>query len=248
MMASWEIGRDEVHVWRASLDRAESSQELERCLNAVERTRAARFCQARDRRRFIAAHAVLRRLLAAYCRCDPLALHFAAGPWGKPFLAVPAADLCFNLSHSGELAVYALTRGADIGIDIEYRRAELASDEIATRFFAPEEVAALRALPPRDRTAAFFRCWTRKEAFIKARGEGLSLLLHRFAVSLAPEPRAALLSIDGSEAAAAEWSVSELPAPEGYTAALAVRARGRRLTIRDWDHDTREEIGAQSPP
>lgn len=233
------LAADEVDVWRAALDPAAGVQtDLEQSLDATERDRARRFLLTCHRRRFIVAHAVLRLLLAGYCRCSPQELRFAAGPWGKPSLLEPASDLCFNISHSGEMALYALTRNADIGVDIEHRRARLAGDDIAARYFAAEEVSALHALPSHRRTEAFFRCWTRKEAFIKARGEGLLLPLHSFVVSLAPEPPEGLLSIDGSAAAAAEWSLSGLPVPAGYTAALAVKARGRRLTIRDWHHDS----------
>ena len=231
------IEDDEIHVWRAALDPAvDVAADMARWLDAEERARAARFHQDRDRRRFVIAHAVLRLLLGGYCRCDPGALRFGLSPRGKPFLREPTSDLRFNLSHSGELAIYGLTRGAEIGIDVEQHRTELAADRIADRHFAPAEVAALQNLPPHQQSEAFFRCWTRKEAFIKARGEGLSLPLSRFVVSLAPETPDALLSIGGDAAPAAAWALCGLPVLEGYTAALAVKARGRRLTIRDWDY------------
>jgi 4'-phosphopantetheinyl transferase len=231
------LAPDEVHVWRVALNPPPAAcAALAQGLDAAEHARAERFYLEDGRRRFIVAHGVLRLLLAAYCGCDPRALRFAEGRWGKPRLYEPAADLCFNLSHSGELSLCAVTRNAEIGVDVEHRRAKLASDAIAARHFAPEELSVLRNLPPHLRTAAFFRCWTRKEAFIKARGEGLALPLDSFAVSLAPDAPAALLSIGGSAAAAAEWSLDEIAVPTGYTAAVAVKACGRRLVIRDWSH------------
>jgi 4'-phosphopantetheinyl transferase len=232
------LGADDIHVWRIALDPPPAAcADLGRWLDEAERARAARFHRARDGRRFIVAHGVLRLLLGAYCLCRPSELRFAAGHWGKPSVGEPASDVCFNLSHSGEMAVIALARSAEIGVDIEHRRAASADQAIAERFFAPEEAAALRALSPPRRAAAFLRCWTRKEAFIKARGEGFALPLRSFAVSLAPDAPAALLSIDGDAQLAAEWSLIELAVPDGYTAALAINARGRRLVIRDWDHD-----------
>jgi 4'-phosphopantetheinyl transferase len=231
------LAPNEVHVWRAALDPPPvACAALVQWLDAAERVRAERFSMEDGRRRFIVAHGVLRLLLGAYCGCDPHALRFAEGRWGKPHLREPATDLCFNLSHSGELALCAVTRNAEIGVDVEHRRATLASDAIAARHFAPEELSVLRKLPRHLRTAAFFRCWTRKEAFIKARGEGLARPLDSFAVSLAPDMPAALLSIGGSAAAAAAWSLDEIAVPMGYTAAIAVKARGRRLVIRDWSH------------
>jgi len=217
------IEDDEIHVWRAALDPAvDVAADMARWLDAEERARAARFHQDRDRRRFVIAHAVLRLLLGGYCRCDPGALRFGLSPRGKPFLREPTSDLRFNLSHSGELAIYGLTRGAEIGIDVEQHRTELAADRIADRHFAPAEVAALQNLPPHQQSEAFFRCWTRKEAFIKALGEGLSKPLDSFRVSLLPEAPAASVYVAGDPAATAKWSLHSLVPAEGYVAALAV--------------------------
>jgi 4'-phosphopantetheinyl transferase len=228
------LGDDKIHVWRASLaDGPVRHRELERLLDAEECARAARFHIARHRRRFVVAHAILRLLLGAYGGRDPREVRFDFGPYGKPALHA-APDLSFSLSHSEDCALYAFARRADIGIDVEYRRADLASEEIAQRFFAPEEIAALRAVPQAMRTEAFFRCWTRKEAFVKAVGKGLSLPLDQFAVSLTPDMPARLVWVRGVADAAAEWSLTELPMPHGYTAALAVRGRGWQISLRDW--------------
>ena len=228
----------EVHLWRVRLDDPTlQPKEMAEFLDCAERRRAARFRHSCGHRRFVVAHGALRRLLGAYCGCAPQALRFAENAWGKPSLRQPETDLRFNLSHSGEMAVCGITMGAPIGVDIEHRRAELAAAAITARFFASEEVAALRAIPEDQRVEAFFRCWTRKEAFIKARGEGLSLALDRFVVSLAPDTPARLLSIDGNAAAAAEWTLTEFSVPRGYTAALVVKGPIRQLQVWDWNKD-----------
>jgi 4'-phosphopantetheinyl transferase len=228
------LGDNEIHVWCASVaDAAVQHREMGSLLDAEERARAAHFHFARHRRRFLVAHAILRLLLGAYGGQDPRDVRFNYGPFGKPAMR-GAPDLSFNLSHSEERAVYAFARRIDIGIDVEYRRSELASVELAQRFFAPEEAAALRAVPQASRTEAFFRCWTCKEAFVKAVGKGLSLPLDQFVVSLASDMPARLLCIHGNAEAAAEWSLTELPMPNGYTAALAVRGHERQITMRDW--------------
>ncbi|HZG52707.1 MAG TPA: 4'-phosphopantetheinyl transferase superfamily protein, partial [Pyrinomonadaceae bacterium] len=179
----------EVHLWRASL--AQTPDALRRLYSTLapdESAKAARYHFPRDRDHYIAARGLLRQLLGRYLAQPPHALRFAYGAYGKPSLdgATAAADLRFNLSHSHELALYAFARGREVGIDIEHIRADFADDDIAARFFSAREVSMLRALPARARTSAFFNCWTRKEAYIKARGEGLSHPLDQFDVSLTP--------------------------------------------------------------
>jgi 4'-phosphopantetheinyl transferase len=229
------LSADEVHVWRVSYARlAAHADEIASVLDQAERARAARYRFAADRRRCTISRGVLRRLLAACCGVAPAAIGFSYGPYGKPALEEPAADVSFNIAHSGDVGLFALTRSRDLGIDVERCRAEAATFAIAERFFAAAEVSALRALPAERRTAAFFRCWTLKEAFVKARGLGLSLALDRFVVALAPEEPAALLALDGDPVAAASWRLAALPAPAGYAAALAVAGDGWRLSLHDW--------------
>jgi len=153
-----------------------------------ERQRAERFRFERDRRRFIVAHGVLRDILGRYLKCSPAQVSFSYNQYGKPALAQEseAIGLRFNMSHSHEVALYALTRAREVGVDVELLREDFASLEIAERFFSRSEVALLNSLAPELRTDGFFNCWTRKEAYIKALGEGLSHPLDRFAVSLAP--------------------------------------------------------------
>ena len=228
---------DAVHVWRASLDSpGVSVPELSGVLAPDERDRAARFHFPRDRDRWIAGRGVLRFLLARYLGGRPERLGFAYGAQGKPALATTdaAAGLRFNVSHSAGVALYAVTRGRDVGVDVEALRADFATDEIAERFFSPAERQALRGLPPERRCEAFFACWTRKEAYIKARGQGLSLALDAFDVSLTPGEPAALLATRDDAAQAERWSLHALDPGPGFAGAVAVEGRGWALRRWQW--------------
>lgn len=227
------LDSDEVHVWRVDLALGASDVEtLRQVLSDDERARAARYHFLKDRERFTVARGILRALLGRYLNQEPRRLEFSYGPHGRPALAGEnrTHDLCFNISHSDGLALYAFTRERQIGIDVERIRPEVANEQIAERFFAPQEVESLRALPSDRQPEAFFRCWTRKEAFIKARGEGLSLPLDQFAVSLTPGEPAAIISINGDAETASLWSLRELRPGAGYVGALAVKGHGWRLT------------------
>ena len=231
------LGRDEVHVWRASLDQAPARiQGFLHTLAADERARAERFYFERDRDHFIVARGVLRAILGRYSSRAPEGLSFCYGAHGKPALAghSGADAIRFNVSHSGELALYAVARDREVGIDLERIRFDLAAAEIAERFFSQAEVEMLRALPAEAQRDAFFRCWTRKEAYIKARGEGLSLPLDQFDVSLAPGEPAELLRTQRDPSEASRWSIHELTPAPGYVAAVAVEARGWRLSCWQW--------------
>jgi 4'-phosphopantetheinyl transferase len=195
--ADLRLARDEVHVWRASLSLpAARVQDLRRTLAADELSRAERFHLPNDRQRFIAARGVLRAILGRYLKVEPGQIHFCYSAYGKPALDSGAghdAGLHFNLAHSGQLALYAVAPSRRIGVDLERIRADLDYEQIAEQSFAPHERGALRAVPAHLKPEAFFNCWTRKEAYVKARGEGLSMPLDRFAVSLAPGEPARLL-------------------------------------------------------
>lgn len=225
---------DEVQLWRIELD-AIGSQEArwQKLLSADEQTRAARFHFARDRRRFAAGRAVLRVILASYLATDPTALNFAYSAKEKPSLAAEqaGAGLMFNVSHSGGIALLAFARGREVGIDIEHVRSDFDLEAIARRFFSAREQSELFALPPEARVEAFFRCWTRKEAYIKATGDGLSLPLSQFDVSLSDEANA-LLATRPDAAEAACWQLEHVRAGAGFVAAVCVRGRGWKL--RDW--------------
>jgi 4'-phosphopantetheinyl transferase len=193
-------------------------------LSAAERQRAVRFRLERDRRRFIVARARLRKLLAERLTAAPEAIELVCGKHGKPALA--QGDLRFNVSHSGDVAAYAFARGCEIGIDIEEIRAVPEADAIAARTFSRGEHDAYAALPPHERVLGFLNCWTRKEAFVKALGKGLSISLDSFDVTLAPGEPAKILRVGTTPGKEAGWRLhSFLPAP-GFVAAVASGHRG----------------------
>src|SRR5579859_1836764 len=200
---------DEVHVWRAGLDVPESRERaLEAHLADDEMKRARRFYHAKDRRHFAVARGLLREILSLYLDTPPDQLHLGYNPHGKPFL--PGTAICFNLSHAGGLALYAIARSMEIGIDIERIRTDFECVEVADRFFSHRETAALRSVPGDQQAVAFFSSWTRKEAFVKALGEGLSFPLNQLDVTLAPNEPARLVSIIGDSPAAARFHLQDL--------------------------------------
>ena len=187
-------------------------------LSEDERARADRFAFDRDRRRFIIARAHLRHLLAARLETAPEAIQFSYGARGKPSLR--ASDCRFNVSHCGDLAVFAFCRHREIGIDLESVRPLEDADAIAARFFSPRENAEYRSLPAAHRPQGFFNCWTRKEAFIKATGDGLAHPLDAFDVTLTPDAPARILRVGDTPGTACGWSLEcFVPAP-GYVAAV----------------------------
>lgn len=219
----------EAHIWRASLAQTEQSvQHLKEVLSREELATASRFRFERDRRRWIAAHAILRLLLAHYIDADPAAFRFGTNAYGKPFLAFPAPSppFEFNLSHTGDLVLYAFASAAQVGIDIEYQQEGLDYEALARVSFSQREQVTLHALPQQSKCAAFFSCWTRKEAYMKARGLGLSLPSAFFDVSLAPGESAALLDSREDPHEVERWSMLELFPGPGYTGALVLEGGG----------------------
>jgi 4'-phosphopantetheinyl transferase len=226
----------EVHLWRASLVQPpDALRRLHSTLAPDEAGKAARYHFPRDRDHYIAARGLLRRLLGRYLAQPPASLQFSYGAYGKPSLdgasAVAAPDLRFNVSHSHELVLYAFARGRELGVDIEHVRPDLAGEDIAARFFSAREVSMLSALPAEARSQAFFNCWTRKEAYIKARGEGLSHPLDAFDVSLIPGEPAALLGTRGDLRELTRWSLHALDVGADYAAAVAVQGTGHALRL-----------------
>jgi 4'-phosphopantetheinyl transferase len=231
------LGGDEVHVWRVELTQpAARIEALRQTLAWDEVNRADRFYFQKDRDHFIVARGALRAILGRYLKRAPDQLRFRCSSYGKPSLADDNGGdwLCFNVSHSHELALIAVTHGRAVGVDLEHIRPDVATEQIAEKFFSPREVAALRLLPVAEQTEAFFNCWTRKEAYIKARGEGLSFPLSRFDVSLAPGEPAKLLRTEGDPQEAQRWSLRELLPGPGYVAALAVEGHEWRLHCWQW--------------
>jgi 4'-phosphopantetheinyl transferase len=224
------LAQNETHVWLAGLDDAGLGlQYFADSLSLAERDRAARFKFVLDRRRYLVAHAALRSILAAYLTANPRELQFGSGPHGKPKLASETAhEIEFNLSHSHELALLAVTRGREIGIDVEHVRQDFAFDEVAKRFFTAREVAALGALPRALQREAFYRCWTSKEALLKGKGTGLSGSLDEVQIRLAVTGVRVTAAVD-------DWSLIELSPIGGYAAALAVQKLYCELRCYRWD-------------
>jgi 4'-phosphopantetheinyl transferase len=216
---------DEVHVWRAFFDREQSQlNELARTLSEDERLKVGRFYFQKDRRRFVITHGILRNILGRYLNIEPKRLKFFYSSHGKPTLGgvTDGHSLCFNMSHSHGLALFAFAWNRKVGVDVEYIHSMPDAEEIAERFFSPRENAVFRTVPPAKRLEAFFNCWTRKEAFLKAIGDGLSRPLDSFEVSLAPGKPAHLLSVEGDLKEASRWSLRALVPASGYIGALAV--------------------------
>jgi 4'-phosphopantetheinyl transferase len=216
---------DQVHVWQAALDQPPDVVDwLAETLSPDELARAERFHFARGRRRFIVSRGVLRTILGRYLRIDPRQVQFRYSSRGKPYLAEGMWDdaLRFNLAHSHELAVYGVTRGREVGIDLERVRPLADAEGIVGRFLSTRENAEFRSLPESLKLEAFYNCWTRKEAYLKATGDGLGRALDTFDVSLLPGVPAALLHVDGDRAESARWALRTLAPGSEYVAALAV--------------------------
>ena len=245
------LADDEVHVWRVwRRQSAEAMSSLWRTLSMDEREKAERFRFGKDRETYVATRGALRSILGGYLGLAPDDICFSYSAYGKPALdvAVHPTNTMFNVSHSHDLALIAVTLDSKIGVDVEMVRSDMAGDEIAQRFFAPSEIATLRSLPEQQQTEAFFHCWTRKEAFVKAVGEGLSYPLDQFEVSLTSGKSARLVGIRGGRMEAERWSLYTLTPGAGFVAAVAVEARERRLLRWQW-HATlsrwRNDVAAQ---
>lgn len=226
---SLTLNAEEVHVWHADLDK-HAADYLRPLLSDDELARADRFHFAKDRNHYIVARGLLRKLLASYLGIRATELRFAYAAKGKPSLdASQSGAINFNLAHSEKRAIFAFSLGRQIGVDLEYIREDLCGDRIAERFFSPREISELKTVPPELRKQAFFNCWTRKEAYIKARGEGLSLPLDEFDVSLLPGEEAALRRNHKEPDEVARWTMQSIKVPVGYVAALVVEGDDWRL-------------------
>ena len=239
MSRSWPLRllNDEIHVWRAFLEVPSTRlKSLHSILSDDEANQSVRYCFERDRRRFIIRRGLLRCILSRYLGQSPRALAFQCNNHGKPALASMsgAPSLCFNVSHSGELTLYAITRNREVGVDIEYVRPFEDAEDIVKHFFSSREKAEFGTLPARIKNQAFFACWTRKEAYIKARGEGLSYPLSNFSVSMIPDESAGLVEIKGDKNKKSRWTLKTILPGAGYVAAVAVEGHGLSVRHRQW--------------
>jgi 4'-phosphopantetheinyl transferase len=244
VIAAWPVssriaapGPGEVRIWTADLEPgAAAVDRLVPLLSVDERERAGRFHFRRDAMRWIAARAALREILGGCLDADPRAVAFTYGDKGKPALAAPASglDLQFSLAHSAHLAAYAVTVGCPVGVDVERLRPLPDMDQIAERTFSRRECTALRGLPVALRPAGFFNCWTRKEAYIKALGEGLSYPLDRFSVSLAPGLPARLEAVEVEPGHVETWTMEALPVRAGFAGAVVVGRSGVQVRCERW--------------
>jgi 4'-phosphopantetheinyl transferase len=229
------LPEDEVQLWRIDLEAVGADESRWRkTLSSDELERASGFHFSRDRQRFASSRSMLRVLLAGYLATDPAAVSFSYSEKGKPSLgpAHAGSDIKFNISHSGGITLLAFARRRKIGVDVEQVRGDFEVQAIARRFFSPEEQRQLADLPAEKRVDAFFRCWTRKEAYIKAIGDGLSLPLNQFDVALESGEANALLATRPDASEGGRWLLREVPAGSGYVAALCVR--GQDCKLNDW--------------
>jgi 4'-phosphopantetheinyl transferase len=225
---SFVLPRDEIHVWRVSLDEAVPCiGDFRGLLSEEEKCRADKFYFERDRERFIAGRGLLRVLLGRYLAMDPRQLDFDYNDYGKPEISHVHGDsaLRFNGSHSGALLMYAFARAREVGIDVEYIRPIADAEQILERFCSEREKADFREVPENLKERAFLTCWTRKEAYLKARGDGLTRALDGFSVSLIPGQPATLMRGQVDSEDGTQWSLQELLPGNGYVAALAAEGR-----------------------
>jgi 4'-phosphopantetheinyl transferase len=242
---SFRLASDEVHSWCASLDvPPETSARLYATLTPDERNRSARFQFEHDQQRFIVARGVLRDLLGRYLQTQPSQINFVYNAFGKPDLSPEFANrLKFNLSHSAGFALIAIATASNVGVDLEYIRAQSDYADIARRFFSAAEVDYLIALPSHLYAETFFSCWTKKEAYLKACGEGLAIPLNSFSVPLTTDP--AHTPVDLYVASkdivpAKRWSLYTLRPAPGYAGALAIE--GTRWRLRQWRWKTPQRV------
>jgi 4'-phosphopantetheinyl transferase len=231
-MDSPVLREGEVHLWWARLSlRHEEHADVSRMLSADERRRSDRYRVEPARRHFVAGRGMLRVLIGSYLDVDPAAVRISYGPFGKPLLDPwHRSDLAFSVSHSDDVAVYAVGRSPAIGVDVEHVR-PVADGAIVERYFAPEEVVTYRALPDSHKRLAFFLGWTRKEACLKACGAGLTDGLASVEVTFVPggPPRIVGAPVPGDES---PWWLQDIPAPAGLVGALTVRGKRPQLTTR----------------
>lgn len=233
--SNYSLADDEVHVWRKGLEgSALEIAALRPILSSDELRRANQFHFEADRRRCVVGFGMRRLLLSAILRLPAESLRFERNEYGKPrLIRAQERGLQFNLSHSGDLILVAITKGRAVGIDVERIRADLDLDDIAARFFSIDERKCLASVTGSRKSAAFFACWTRKEAYLKARGDGLSVPLDQFDVGVLPDEHPQLLSTRHDPNEVRRWTLQTVPVPASYQAAVAAEGSGWKLKCLD---------------
>lgn len=225
---------DEVHVWYAQLKSWEKQTDsLLDLLNAEERQRAARFKFPAPRKQFVISRALLRQAVGRYLNLEARDIRFRTTANGKPEFA-GKSDLRFNLSHAEGVTTLAFTRNRQVGIDVERIKQNTEAMELAARFFSPQEVQWLRSQPASEHIPSFFSCWTAKEAYIKANGQGLSMPLAGFSVLPSPGTSRLQLQVNGDLRESARWSLWRLDLGPGLRAALAIEGEIAKLRLGQW--------------
>lgn len=223
-----ELGAGEVHVWHFRLVIPEGREtDWRAVLSAPERERADKFAFPHLRERYVVAHAIMRQLLGGYLRVDPASFVYEIAERGKPSL--PGKPLHFNLSHANEHGLLAVTKAGEVGVDIESIDRKLDRTGIAERFFSRAEADELASLSPELQPEAFCNLWTRKEAWLKATGAGISEGLNQVEFNCRPGEPARLLRIKGDEREAASWFIQSFRPPDGHVGAIALRAKHTRV-------------------
>jgi 4'-phosphopantetheinyl transferase len=243
LVAPWEkltLPENKVDIWRIDLVGLGEIQRYRCLLSQDEIERADRFYFEKHRQQFSFTRAVMRQVLSSYINADPRDLVFSYGAKGKPALSngTEKQTLQFSLSHSEDIALLAVAKGLTLGIDIEFINPEFATEEVAESFFSRGEVDCLMAMPPQERAHAFFSCWTRKESYIKAIGDGLAVPLDSFEVAFDPRLPAALLRVNADPDECSRWSMYDIEVAQEYKAALLVEGRGHELRRLEWQPGT----------
>ena len=230
------LSEEEAHIWRADLDLDENIQSsFLKLISADEKNRAQKFRFEDDRRNFIVARGILRSLIGHYLKINPEAISFQYSKFGKPGIA-DNNSLQFNISHSKSIAIFAFTKKLTVGVDVEFVNPNIEVRDIAENFFSRNEILNLLALPEQQQALGFFNCWTRKEAFIKAVGEGLSFPLDRFEVSLEPEKPAKLLATDWDPNDVSKWSMYSMSAGVDFVGSLVIEGSVEKVKFYNWQN------------
>jgi len=231
-----KLKKDEIIIWRIHLDYDRFDLiNLSKTLSPDEKLRSDKFYFEKDRSRYVISHGILRELLSFYTGITPKEINFYVNDFGKPYLLPDRStdDIRFNISHSNQGTILAFSKEREIGVDLEFMKLDFPSVEIVDRFFSKKEKTEFLTLRKHERVEGFYKCWTRKEAYIKAIGKGLSIPLDSFDVSLKPGEPVELVDSRISEGGE-EWSITDIDVWEGYTAAICIQKPGWRLKIHDW--------------